>query len=105
MFKDTGYKRLVKAPTPPLRRRPGYPGKPYPGKPGMAPYPNQPGSSTGPLTPGPESQSEYCPDMPYPGMELARAYFVIQRFGPLYDPAKALETGTLFPELYRPYPH
>lgn len=47
----------------------------------------------------------YYPDMPYPGMELARAYVPIQRFGRVYPPAQALETGTLFPELYRPYPY
>lgn len=43
--------------------------------------------------------------VPYPNMELARAYIVIQRWGgPLYDLSKALEVGTLFPELWRPYP-
>lgn len=47
----------------------------------------------------------YYPGMPYPGMELARAYVPIQRLGKLYTPAQALETGTLFPELYRPYPY
>lgn len=41
----------------------------------------------------------------YPGMELARAYVLIQRFGQVYTPAQALETGTLFPELYCPYPY
>lgn len=40
---------------------------------------------------------------PPQGMELARAYVPIQRLGKVYPPAKALETGTLFPELYRPY--
>ncbi len=43
----------------------------------------------------------YCP--PSPGMELARAYVPIQRLGQVYPPGKALEVGTMFPELYRPY--
>lgn len=47
----------------------------------------------------------YYPGTPYSGMELARAYVPIQRLGKLYTPAQALETGTLFPELYRPYPY
>ncbi|MCG8400232.1 MAG: spore coat associated protein CotJA [Firmicutes bacterium] len=37
-------------------------------------------------------------------MELARAYIPIQKLGRVYPPAQALEAGTLFPELYRPYP-
>lgn len=45
------------------------------------------------------------PGAPYPGMELARAYIPIQRWGQVYPPAKALEYGTLFPELLRPYPY
>jgi len=53
------------------------------------------------MKPGPG----YYPGMPAPGMELARAYVPIQRLGQLYTPAQALETGTLFPELYRPYPY
>lgn len=40
---------------------------------------------------------------PYQGYELARAYVPIQVFGPTYTPAEALEKGTLFPELWRPY--
>lgn len=41
----------------------------------------------------------------YPGMELARAYVPVQRYGPTYSPAEALQRGTLFPDLYRPYPY
>ena len=58
--------------------------------------------SIGPhMKPGPG----YYPGTPSPSMELARAYVPIQRLGQLYTPAQALETGTLFPELYRPYPY
>ncbi|MFZ5644416.1 MAG: spore coat associated protein CotJA [Bacillota bacterium] len=46
-----------------------------------------------------------APLPPYTGMILARAYVPIQRYGPLYSPREALERGTLFPELYRPYPY
>lgn len=47
----------------------------------------------------------YYPGSPnMPGLELARAYIPIQRLGQLYPPAVALEKGTLFPELYRPWP-
>ncbi|MFZ5632852.1 MAG: spore coat associated protein CotJA [Bacillota bacterium] len=56
--------------------------------PGPGPYPP-------PAPPGPS-----CP-----GMELATAYIPYQRYGPTYSPAEALEKGTLFPELYRPYPY
>ena len=49
-------------------------------------------------------QAGHHPGMPYPGMELARAYIPIQKLGRVYSPAQALEAGTLFPELYRPYP-
>ncbi|WP_051273642.1 spore coat associated protein CotJA [Desulfotruncus alcoholivorax] len=47
----------------------------------------------------------YYPGNPnIPALELARAYIPIQRLGQMYSPAMALETGTLFPELYRPWP-
>jgi len=36
-------------------------------------------------------------------MRLAQAYIPIQRYGETFDPYKALRSGTLFPELYRPY--
>lgn len=55
-----------------------------------------------PAYPGPEQKN---PDTTCPGMELARAYVPIQKLDQLYSPAQALETGTLFPELYRPYPY
>ncbi len=48
---------------------------------------------------------KHYPGIPYPGVELARAYVPIQRFGEGFPPSRALETGTLFPELYRPYPY
>lgn len=41
-----------------------------------------------------------------PHMELAKAYIPIQGWtGQLFDLARALEVGTLFPELWRPYPN
>ncbi|MCL5058476.1 MAG: spore coat associated protein CotJA [Actinobacteria bacterium] len=38
-------------------------------------------------------------------MRLARAYVPCQRYGPAYSPREALERGTLFPDLYSPYPY
>ncbi|MFZ5649469.1 MAG: spore coat associated protein CotJA [Bacillota bacterium] len=52
-----------------------------------------PGITDAPKVPGPA----------IPGMELARAYVPYQRYGPTYPPREALEKGTLFPDLYRPY--
>ena len=40
-----------------------------------------------------------CPDF-----KLARAYVPFQVFGKIYEPMKALLKGTIFPELYDPYP-
>ncbi|HAP93463.1 MAG TPA: hypothetical protein DCM26_02415 [Desulfotomaculum sp.] len=40
----------------------------------------------------------------YPPVKLATAYVPRQRYGAIYSPAEALKKGTLFPELYRPYP-
>lgn len=37
--------------------------------------------------------------------QLAQAYVPWQRYGVTYSPQEALEKGTLFPELYRPYPY
>ncbi len=54
---------------------------------------------------GPPIHTGYSPGATYPEMELARAYVPIQRLNQLYTPVQALETGTLFPELYRPYPY
>lgn len=70
---------------------------------GGMPYPGQSGMPTSPFQPMPGMQPDGFPGSSCPGMELARAYFCIQRFGPVYDFARALEVGTLFPELYRPY--
>ncbi|WP_296971963.1 spore coat associated protein CotJA [Tepidanaerobacter sp. EBM-38] len=36
--------------------------------------------------------------------KLAEAYIPIQIYGETFDPKAALIHGTLFPELYRPYP-
>ncbi|MDQ0286615.1 hypothetical protein J2Z49_001729 [Desulfofundulus luciae] len=41
----------------------------------------------------------------YPPLRLAQAYVPPQRYGRTYSPAEALEKGTLFPELYSPYPY
>ncbi|MDO7785640.1 spore coat associated protein CotJA [Desulforamulus aquiferis] len=64
--------------------------------PGITPPSYQPihGPSTG-----------YLPGMPIQGLELARVYIPFQRFGPVFDLTRALDLGTLFPELYRPYPY
>jgi len=50
-------------------------------------------------------QQSYYPDLPHQGMELARIYFPIQEIRSVYPPTQALKMGTLFPELYRPYPY
>mgnify|MGYP001943804217 FL=1 len=40
------------------------------------------------------------------GLELARAYIPYQEYTRSWSPEEALERGTMFPELYRPYsPH
>lgn len=39
-----------------------------------------------------------------PQFELARAYVRIQFFYQQSSPAEGLVKGTMFPELYRPYP-
>lgn len=68
------------------------------------PYPVTPGINPG-FQPMPGMHPGFYPGMPYQGMELAKAYIPIQQWGgPLFDLEKALQTGTLFPELYRPYP-
>lgn len=41
----------------------------------------------------------------YPPPRLAQAYVIWQKYGPVFTPAQALEKGTLFPELYSPYPY
>jgi hypothetical protein len=38
-------------------------------------------------------------------VQLAQAYIPWQCYGATYSPKEALEKGTLFPELYRPYPY
>ncbi|MEW6275242.1 MAG: spore coat associated protein CotJA [Bacillota bacterium] len=38
-------------------------------------------------------------------VKLAQAYVPWQRYGVTFSPQEALEKGTLFPELYRPYPY
>ena len=48
-----------------------------------------------------------CPEFKIPVMpkefELATAYVPYQVMCKIYEPAKALTKGTIFPELYRPY--
>jgi hypothetical protein len=41
----------------------------------------------------------------YPPARLAQAYVIWQKYGQTFTPAEALGKGTLFPELYRPYPY
>lgn len=70
--------------------------------------PEEPGSSAEEERVKPLPGTEYPPEVPgpvLPGMELARAYVLYQRYGPTYPPREALEKGTLFPDLYRPYPY
>lgn len=40
-----------------------------------------------------------------PEMRLARAYIPNQQLGEVYCPKEALAKGTLFPELWMPYPY
>ena len=40
----------------------------------------------------------------YPSLPLAQAFVIWQKYGQTYSPAEALQKGTIFPELYRPYP-
>lgn len=68
----------------------------------------QPEAPAGPhFPPRPPAGPYLPPDVPggpaFPDLELARAYIPVQRYGPTYTPAQALERGTLFPDLYRPY--
>lgn len=41
----------------------------------------------------------------FPQARLAQAYVIWQRYGPTFSPAEALEKGTIFPDLYSPYPY
>jgi len=54
---------------------------------------------------GPDAPPAAPGGMNYPDMVLARAYIPYQNYGPTYSPREALEKGTLFPALYRPYPY
>ena len=58
------------------------------------------------------SDSEKKPEAQYytdytgiPYLELATAYVPPQVLGRTFTPTEALQHGTLFPELYRPYPY
>lgn len=42
---------------------------------------------------------------PYPPPRLAQAYVIWQSYGAVFSPAEALGKGTIFPELYSPYPY
>jgi len=52
---------------------------------------------------GYQSDSEYQFELEK--LRLARAYIPWQKYGPTYSPREALERGTLFPDLYSPYPY
>ncbi|MDD4334084.1 MAG: spore coat associated protein CotJA [Desulfotomaculaceae bacterium] len=41
----------------------------------------------------------------FPPARLAQSYVIWQKYGRTYSPAEALEKGTLFPDLYGPYPY
>jgi len=40
----------------------------------------------------------------YSQKRLARAYVPIQQYGRIFSPEEALMKGTLFPDLWSPYP-
>lgn len=46
--------------------------------------------------------ADYPDDPGMPPMQLAQAYFVIQKFDGLFPPAQALCEGTIFPEFLGP---
>lgn len=49
-------------------------------------------------------QKQYMPLSPFPvNTPVAMAYVPFQQFGGLYDSSKALETGTIFAELDKPF--
>lgn len=48
--------------------------------------------------------TSYIPPFP-PNSKLARAYFIYQRYTRSFSPKEALDKGTMFPELYSPYPY
>lgn len=41
----------------------------------------------------------------YPPTRLAQAYVIWQKYRHIFTPAEALKKGTLFQELYSPYPY
>lgn len=54
----------------------------------------------------PEPASRSCGNVPSPDcrdFSVAMAYVPWQRFSQTYDPDKALEVGTIFPELDKPF--
>jgi len=50
-----------------------------------------------------QPEVQYYPEIP--PLELATAYVPPQVLGRTFTPAEAVQYGTLFPELYRPYPY
>lgn len=63
---------------------------------------NQPPQTTAEKLQG--CQPGYFPHLPA-GIRLAEAYVPWQIYSRTYPPGEALRKGTLFPELYRPYPY
>lgn len=60
------------------------------------------------MTPDSEKKPEaqyYADYTGIPYLELATAYVPPQVLGRTFTPTEALQHGTLFPELYRPYPY
>ncbi len=41
--------------------------------------------------------------MAFPNMQLARAYFLNQRYTRMFPLSEGFEKGTIFPDLYKPY--
>ncbi|GAW93104.1 spore coat associated protein CotJA [Calderihabitans maritimus] len=57
-----------------------------------------------PYPPGMPGEYPWKPPMELPpGIKLAEAYVPWQKYTKTFSPGEALQKGTLFPELYRPY--
>lgn len=59
----------------------------------------------GEMRAGADAEAQAAGLHPQPGLRLAQAYVPWQRYGRVFSPPEALEKGTLFPELYSPYPY
>ena len=53
----------------------------------------------------PEAAQDVQATALFPSVRLAQAFVIWQKYGRTFSPAEALEKGTLFPDLYSPYPY